>query len=118
VFARLIEPKAIGLVQVAITLSRFSRFFVEHGFTTTVIRNRTLGAHRSEYGVLDERQRRHPHGDRPVPFCPAGCCRVRLPELVPVLRIVAWCLPITTLGVIQSAVLTRGSRFARRPSGG
>jgi len=51
-------------------------------------------------------------------FCPAGCCRVRHSGALPVLRIVAWCLPITTLGVIQSAVLTRGLAVRTQASGG
>jgi PST family polysaccharide transporter len=111
VFARLIEPKAIGLVQVAITLFSFLTIFVEHGFTTTVIRNRTLGP-----TALNTAFWMSVSGGTLMAialslFAPQIAAAYSIPELTPVLRVVAWCLPVTTLGVIQSAVLTRGLAF-------
>jgi PST family polysaccharide transporter len=111
VFARLIEPKAIGLVQVAITLYSFLTIFVEHGFTTTVIRNRTLPP-----SALNTAFWMSVSGGTAIAI---GLClsanhvssAYRIPELTPVLRVMAWCIPITTLGVIQSAVLTRELAF-------
>jgi O-antigen/teichoic acid export membrane protein len=111
VFARLIDAKSIGLVQVAVTLYSFLTIFVEHGFTTTVIRNRNVGA-----TGLDTAFWMSLGGGTALAvaisvFAPQVAAAYRIPELTPVLRVIAWCIPLTSLGVIQSAVLTRDLAF-------
>jgi len=111
VFARLIEAKAIGLVQVAITLFSFLTIFVEHGFTTTVIRNRDIGRTGLNTAFWMSLGGGTVLAVAISLFAPQISAAYRIPELTPVLQVIAWCIPITSLGVIQSAVLTRELAF-------
>jgi PST family polysaccharide transporter len=111
VFARLIDAKAIGLVQVAITLFSFLTIFVEHGFTTTVIRNRDIGRTGLNTAFWMSLGGGTVLAVAISLLAPQIAAAYRIPELTPVLRVIAWCVPITSLGVIQSAVLTRELAF-------
>jgi PST family polysaccharide transporter len=111
VFARLIEPRAIGLVQVAVTLLAFLTILVEHGFTTTIIRSRNVGQ-----VALSTAFWLSVSGGLTIAAALAllaGCVSAayRTPELTPVLRALAWCVPVTTLSVVQSALLFRSLAF-------
>jgi PST family polysaccharide transporter len=111
IFARLIEPQGIGLVQVAITLYSFLTIFVEHGFTSTVIRNRATGPVGLNTAFWMSVSGGTLIASGLSLLAPRVSAAYAIPELTPVLRVIAWCIPLTTLGVIQSAVLTRELAF-------
>ena len=111
IFARLIDPGAIGLVQVAVTFLLFFTIFVEGGFATAIVqsgdtRPRLLstafwlsfgGGTLIAIGL--------------VPLAPFVARAYRIPELTPVVRTLAWVLPIITLATVQQALLTRELAF-------
>ncbi len=114
VFARLIEPRAIGLVQVTVTLLAFLTIFVEHGFTTTLIRSRAVGP-----TALNTAFWMSVGGGTTIAIGLALVARFvaaayRTPELTPLIRAMAWCVPITTLSIVQTALLFREFAFRKQ----
>jgi O-antigen/teichoic acid export membrane protein len=110
-FARLISPAAIGVVQIVVTLLGFLTIFVEHGFTTRIIRTPVstpamlstafwlgLGGACAMAIVLTLASSRI-------------AAWYRTPEVGPVLRTLAWTVPVVTLSCVQTALLLRDLAF-------
>lgn len=111
VFARLISPELIGVVQMAITLLGFLTIFVEHGFTTRIIRSREVSA-----AQLDTAFWLGLGGGTAIAVVLTLTAHhiaaaYRSPELAPVLRVLAWTIPLITLSCVQTALLIRELAF-------
>ena len=111
VFARLISPDAIGVVQMAITLLGFLTIFVEHGFSAVIIRAPTLRP-----AMLNTAFWLGLGGGTTLAVAltlsaDAIALAYRSPELAHVLRVLAWTVPLTTLSCVQTALLIRNLAF-------
>jgi PST family polysaccharide transporter len=112
VLARLISPHEIGIVQMVVTLLGFLTLFIEHGFTERIIRapdappapmlNTAFWLGLSGAMVL-------------ASTLTLGSNYVaqlyRTAEVGPVLRVLAWTLPLITLSCVQTSILIRNFAF-------
>lgn len=110
-FARLISPAAIGVVQIVVTLLGFLTIFVEHGFTTRIVRTPSsppvmlstafwlglTGASLLAVGLTLGSER--------------IAAWYRTPEVAPVLRVLSWTMPLITLSCVQTSLLLRDLAF-------
>lgn len=111
IFARLIDARAIGMVQIAMVLIAFLALFVENGFTTAIIQRPKLSD-----TTLNTTFWLSVGGGLIVALAlAAGAPWVAkaygTPELTPLIQVLAWYLPLATLGTIQSALLIRDLAF-------
>jgi PST family polysaccharide transporter len=111
VFARLIDPRSIGLVQVAVTFVTFFTIFVEGGFATAIVQSREVRP-----SLLNTAFVLSVGGGTFIalalmPLAPYVARAYRIPELTAVVRTLAWVLPVITLATVQSALLTRELSF-------
>jgi O-antigen/teichoic acid export membrane protein len=111
VFARLISPSSIGVVQIVVTLLGFLTIFVEHGFTTRIIRNPTSSPQSlstafwmSVAGAIVLAVMLTLGRDEIARF-------YRAPEIAPILAVLAWTIPLITLSCVQTALLVRDLAF-------
>jgi O-antigen/teichoic acid export membrane protein len=110
-FARLISPTSIGVVQIATTLLTFLAIFVEHSFSSRIIRAPSVGPEMLSTafwlglsGAVALAITLTFGGDVIASW-------YRTPDVAPVLRTLAWCIPLTTLSAVQTALLIRDIAF-------
>jgi O-antigen/teichoic acid export membrane protein len=110
-FARLISPASIGVVQIAVTLLGFLTIFVEHGFTTRIVRAPSstpemlnTAFYLSVGGAVSIASTLTIASDRIASLYDT-------PEVAPVLRMLAWTILLTTLCCVQTALLYRDLAF-------
>ena len=111
VFARLIDPRSIGLVQVAVTFVTFFTIFVEGGFATAIVQSRE-----ARQPLLNTAFGLSVGGGTLIalalmPLAPYVATAYRIPDLTAVVRTLAWVLPVITLATVQTALLTRELSF-------
>lgn len=111
VFARLIDPRSIGLVQVAVTFVSFFTIFVEGGFATAIVQRREVSPSLLHTAFWLSVGGGTGIAVALVPLAPWVAAAYRIPELTPVIRVLAWCLPLITLATVQTALLTRDLSF-------
>lgn len=113
-FARLIRADELGLVQMALTLLAFLTIFVEDAFSSAIIRAPkltpvalntafwlgTLGA----FGLAAAL----------TLAAPSIAALYDAPGLAQVLRVLAWTVPVSMLGSVQTALLHRELAFKRQ----
>ncbi len=110
-FARLVSPSSIGVVQLVVTMLGFLTIFVQHGFTTRIIR-----APECSNAMLSTGFWLGLFGAVALAGVLTGASDTiaawyRMPELASVMRVLAWTIPLTILSCIQTALLVRDMAF-------
>jgi O-antigen/teichoic acid export membrane protein len=110
-FARLIQPGEIGVVQMAVTLLGFLTIFVEHGFSASIIRAPTLSATMLSTAFWLGLGGAVVLALALSALAPVIAGLYDSPELAGVVRVLTWTVPLVTLSSVQTALLIRDLAF-------
>lgn len=113
VLARLLDPSAFGLLALAMIVTQFLDMFMDLGTGTAIIQQKHLSRRLASsifflnclLGVV--------LAAAMLMFAPAFAAVFGTPEAVPVLRVMSLAVLISSLGLVQNAMLRRNLKFAQ-----